>query len=169
MKDWTKLELRIAPQFNEYDSLSIIKSHLPHMTREDPSISEALARMYTDRRSFQQVFEGAMLRWISGSYQLPRLETWGEFALRVRAGVTKVMEENGRRKRIVIFSSGGPLSVVMQMALKLSDEEAMRLGWQIRNASVSTFKYNDSRVSLSSFNSVVHLEWHKDPVLITYR
>jgi broad specificity phosphatase PhoE len=169
LKDCTKLELRIAPEFNEYDSTSIIKSHLPYMTREDPSISEALTRMYTDRRSFQRVFEGAMLRWISGSYQLPRLETWGEFALRVRAGVSKVMEENGRKKRIVIFSSGGPLSAVMQMALKLSDEEAMLLAWQIRNASVSTFKYNDSRVSLSSFNSVAHLECHKEPDLISYR
>lgn len=169
MEDYSKLELRIAPEFNEYDSSSIITSHLPHMTREDPSISEALTRMYTDRKAFQRVFEGAMLRWISGSYPLPTLETWGEFALRVRAGVTRVMEENGRRKRIVIFSSGGPLSAVMQMALELSDEEALRLAWQIRNASVSTFKYNDSRVSLSSFNSVAHLEYHKDPDLITYR
>ncbi|MBW2168527.1 MAG: histidine phosphatase family protein, partial [Deltaproteobacteria bacterium] len=88
---------------------------------------------------------------------------------RVRAGVIKIMEENRQKRRIAVFTSGGPVSAVMQMALGLSDEETIRLSWQIRNTSVSTFKYRDNQFSLFSFNSVAHLEYHNDEGLITYR
>jgi hypothetical protein len=43
------------------------------------------------------------------------------------------------------------------------------LAWQIRNASVSTFKFSEQRFTLSSFNSVAYLEMQRDPSLITYR
>ena len=168
-EDDMELELRVAAEFNEYDSASIIKSQLPDMMHEDPSISEDLRRFFTHMRSFQRIFERAVLRWISGRCDIPGVETWQAFTKRVRAGVNKVMEENGQKRRIAVFTSGGPVSAVMQMALGLSDEETIRLSWQIRNTSVSTFKYRDNQFSLFSFNSVAHLEYHNDEGLLTYR
>ena len=168
-QDSTKPDLHSVPEFNEYDSESVLKIQAPEMIREDLSLSEATTRIYTDQRSFQRVFEQAILRWISGQYDTPGVETWRAFTRRVRAGVTKVMEENRRKKRIAVFTSGGPVSVVMQMALGLSDEETIRLSWQIRNTSVSAFKYNAEHFSLFSFNSAAHLELHNDPELLTYR
>jgi broad specificity phosphatase PhoE len=161
--------LRVTVEFNEYDSSAVVKSQISDMIREDPSLSEALPKIYTDQRSFQQIFEKAVFRWISGKYDLQGVETWRTFTQRVRTGIRKVMDENGQKKRLAVFTSGGPLSAALQMALGLSDEETIRLSWQIRNASVSTFKYNRERITLSSFNSVAHLELENDPNLLTYR
>jgi broad specificity phosphatase PhoE len=115
------------------------------------------------------VFERAVLRWISGRKPLEDVETWEAFKARVHKGVKRIMEENGRKKRILVFSSGGAISTVMQLALSLTEEETMRLSWQIRNTSVSVFKYSGKAFSLSSFNSVAHLELLRDPALLTYR
>lgn len=164
-----KSDLRIADEFSEYDFQSVIKSLVPHMTREDSSISEALPNIYTNRKAFQRVFEQCVLRWISGRYDLPGIETWQAFTQRVRKGVNRVMEENGPKKKIALFTSGGAVSAVMQMALGLSDENTIRLSWQIRNTSVSILKYSDKRLGLSSFNSVAHLEIRNEAELLTYR
>jgi broad specificity phosphatase PhoE len=164
-----KPELRIVPELNEYDSSLVIKSHVPDLIREDPAVSDALARMYTDRRSFQMVFERAVLRWISGRNDMEGLETWKAFKARVHKGVKMIMEENGQNKRILVFSSGGAISTVMQLALSLTDEETIRLSWQIQNTSKSVFKYSGKHFSLSSFNSLAHLELLGDPRLLTYR
>jgi broad specificity phosphatase PhoE len=162
-------QLRVAGEFNEYDSSTVVKSQISDMILEDPPLSEALPRIYTDQRSFQRIFEKAVLRWISGKYDSPGLETWHAFTQRVRSGIRKVMDEHGQKKRLAVFTSGGPLSAALQMALGLSHEDTIRLSWQIRNASVSTFKYNAERISLLSFNSVAHLELKNDPSLLTYR
>ena len=157
------------PEFNEYQSSEIIESQIPALIEEDATISDALERMYTDRRSFQRVFESAMLRWVSGRYDQPGVETWKAFSGRVRKGVRRIMTDNGRRKKIAVFISGGPISAALQMALGLDDETALRLNWQIRNTSVSTFKYDDEGIFLGSFNSVAHLEQQRDSGLLTYR
>ncbi len=162
-------DLHIVPELNEYDSRLVIKSYVPDLIREDPAVSDALAQMYTDRRSFQMVFERAVLRWISGRNDLEGVETWKAFKARVHQGVKMIMEENGRKKRILVFTSGGAISTVMQMALSLTDEETIRLSWQIQNTSLSVFKYSGKEFSLSSFNSLVHLQLLRDPALLTYR
>jgi hypothetical protein len=61
------------------------------------------------------------------------------------------------------------LTALLQKALSLSDLEAIDLAWQVRNASVSTFKFSEDRFTLASYNSVAHLELQRDPSLITYR
>jgi broad specificity phosphatase PhoE len=125
--------------------------------------------MYTDNKSFQMVFERAVLRWISGIHDVEGMETWKAFKARVHKGVKRIMEENGRKKRILVFSSGGAISTVMQLALSLTDEETMRLSWQIQNTSLSVFRYSGKQFSLLSFNSLAHLELLGDPALLTYR
>jgi broad specificity phosphatase PhoE len=162
-------DVRIVPELNEYDSRLVIESYLPDLIREDAAVSDAQAQMYTDRRSFQLIFERAVLRWISGRNDMEGVESWKAFKARVHQGVKRIMRENGRKKRILVFSSGGAISTVMQMALSLTDEETIRLSWQIQNTSLSVFKYSGKEFSLSSFNSLAHLQLLKDPTLLTYR
>lgn len=162
-------EIKALPGLNEYDSGGVIQGHMAELLRDDPSLSEDIARIYLDRRSLQRVLETAMSRWVSGHDQIPGLETYRAFTDRVRNAVVTIMRETGRGSRVAVVTSGGPLSVVMQMALGVSPEEALQLGWQIRNASVSTFKFNEKRITLSSFNSTAHLELKGDPSLLTYR
>jgi len=162
-------EVKVFSEFDEYDSSAIIQFQMAELIREDPSLSRAVERLYRDRKFFQEIFERAVMRWVYGGLEVPGLETWSSFTQRIRTGVTKIMEENGQKKTIAVFTSGGPISAVMKVALDLSDEKTIQLSWQIQNTAVSTFKYSEKQFSLSSFNSVAHLELEKDGSLLTYR
>lgn len=168
-EDNKESELHVTSEFNECGSRSVIRAQISDMMREDPSISNDWHRFFTDMESFQRVFERAMLRWISGGCRIPGIETWQAFTKRVRAGVRNIMEVNGRKKRVAVFTSAGPISAIMQMVLGLSNEETIRLSYRIRNTSVSVFKHRNNKFSLSSFNSVAHLEYRNEEGLITYR
>lgn len=155
--------------FDEYDSASVFQAQLPRMIDENPSISKKLADIYTDKRTFQLLFEEAMNRWISGTWDMPGVVTWRGFNDRVVKGVRQIMQTQGAKKRLAIFTSGGPISVVVQEALNLTDKSAMALSWQIMNASITRFKYNARGLAMAGFNDITHLELENDDNLLTYR
>lgn len=162
-------ELSILPEFNEYDSSAVIRTQLPHLIREDPSLEQDLPRLQTDRRALQRILDRSLSRWMSSPEESEGPETWQAFNRRVQEGIARILSESGSGKTVALVTSGGPLSAILKMALSLSDREMIQLSWQVRNASVSTFKYNRDRLTLSSFNSVAHLEMNRELELLTYR
>jgi len=56
-------ELSILTEFNEYDSSAVIRTQLPHLIREDPSLEEDLPRLQTDRRALQRILDRSLSRW----------------------------------------------------------------------------------------------------------
>ncbi len=162
-------ELSILPEFNEYDSSAVIRTQLPHLIREDPSLEQDLPRLQTDRRALQRILDRSLSRWMAESPEAGDLESWSDFNRRVREGIRRILSASGPGKTVALVTSGGPLSAILKMALSLSDRETVQLSWQVRNASVSTFKYNRDRLTLSSFNNVAHLEVEKEPGLLTFR
>lgn len=159
----------IDPRFDEYDFTSIIESQLPGLIREDPSLEDELKHIFKDNDSFQKVFGKIMKRWMSGNFDVEGVETFLEYKKRVEGGLFKIAQENDPKSTLGLFTSGGVVSIAMQLALNLSDHEAMRLGWRIRNASVSKFKLSSGRVNLLTFNQMAHIECANRPELLTYR
>lgn len=151
--------------FDEYDTPAIIRA----MITDAPSLEDELPRMYSSRESFRRIYETAMLRWVEGRFDGQGVERWEDLQDRVARAVKTIMSENGRGKNIAVFTSGGAISASLSNVLRLSAENAMRLNWQIVNTSVTSYMYNDERLSLAGFNSVSHLELARDPSLITYR
>jgi broad specificity phosphatase PhoE len=162
-------EPKVMTEFDEYDSKAIVTSEIDGLIAEDQTIALDLDHMYTDKKAFQRVFEKVMLRWVTGRYDKPGVETWAEVQRRVRAGFARVMEENGRNKLILVIASGGTISAAVQFALGISDAETIQLSWQIVNTSVTRFMYNNQRITLQSFNIFSHLELTERSDLITYR
>lgn len=162
-------EAIVKASFDEYDFKSIIDSQLPGLIENDPSVSDDLQNIFNDNKSFQRVFSKIMERWISGKYDVENVERYLDYKLRVKTGLFQIAEENHARSTIAVFTSAGVASLVMQLALNLSDHEAMELGWQIMNGSVSKFKYSNGRLSLLIFNQLLHLEYEAIPELLTYR
>jgi broad specificity phosphatase PhoE len=159
----------ISADFNEYDSFSVWESQVPLMLKEDPALSDMLERARADRKSFQIIFEAVMKRWVSGNYDRNGAATWADFKKRVVNGLSKIMETHGSGKKIIVFTSGGPISAAVQHALGLSDEKTIELSWQVINSSVTRFKYNAKGVMLYGFNDIAHIEQENDGGLITYR
>jgi len=159
----------ISDAFNEYDSVAVWQALVPELKQEAPSIAKDAAEIAGDKKAFQQVFSKVMNRWISGSYQASEIPNWNDFKQRVRQGLADLIARQGARKQIAIFTSGGPISVIVQAALDLTDPKTLDVSWQLMNASITRIKYNRRGIMLAVFNDVTHLELRGDESLLTYR
>jgi broad specificity phosphatase PhoE len=161
--------LRTRPEFNEFDMASVVNLQLPLLIRENPALGRDIDALFTDPHALYRILNITLARWINNPEGVEGVETWPAFTQRVWRGLASITGEAGRGRTIALVTSGGPLAALLQKALNIPDMSAIDLAWQIRNASVSTFKFSAGRFSLASFNSVAHLEIHRDPALITYR
>jgi broad specificity phosphatase PhoE len=162
------LELRIAPEFNEFDPSGILASQLPEMLREDPSLAQAVERLYTDPGCFRRVFDRAMLRYVAAHRSTPETNKLHLFMRSVHGALDALIRAHGPGGNIVVFTSGGTLSAVMQAALHFSEEMTLNLAWQIPNTAVSSFDYCTDGLRLRMFNSTAHLDMLREPGLLTY-
>ncbi|MBN1104771.1 MAG: histidine phosphatase family protein [Deltaproteobacteria bacterium] len=155
--------------FDEYDTDSVVAALFPAMAAQDSSLNEDLSRMYSSKASFKRVFEGAMLRWVTGRFDSPGVESWEGMKARVSAALDLITERHGRGKSIAVFTSGGAIAASLADVLGICGEYAMRLNWQIFNTSITRYMYNEERITLAGFNAIAHLELQGDQTLITYR
>ena len=162
-------ELERLSGFNEYDTAAIVTALFPDMVKADPSLNDELPKMYASKDSFKRVFEAAMLRWVTGEFATPEIESWEALKARVAGSLQLIMKSHGRGKTLAVFTSGGAIAASLAHVLGISGERAIRLNWQLVNSSVSRLMYNEERITLAGFNTIAHLELAGDPALITYR
>ena len=138
---------QISEDWNEYDANGILHNFAPPYELEPGA----------DRnRKFQKVFEPAMLSWIAAG-EHPSVETWGAFRERVLRGLKKIQEGPSNRN-VVLFTSGGPISVLVQTAIAGHERSFLEVNWRVKNCSISEFTFSRERISLDSFNTLPHLE-----------
>jgi broad specificity phosphatase PhoE len=155
--------------FNEYDAFTVWRNQTEKMIQEKSLLPEEISRTRSDKRKFQQLFERVMMRWISGNHDAPGSIRWTDFVDRVLEGITALTTGHGAGQHIAVFTSGGPISIAMQLALNLSDSKTMEISWQVMNASVSRFYFNSRGIFLAGFNDIAHLAMKQDSSLLTYR
>jgi broad specificity phosphatase PhoE len=141
---------RIVPDWNEYDAEGIMRGYPP------PS-------SFPDNRAFQKTFEIAMARWLEGVSD--GAESFATFRDRVLRGL-RTIQQGASNRKVVLFTSGGPIGVLVQTALNAPDRAFLDVNWRVRNCSVSEFVFSSDRLSLDSFNTVPHLT---DERLRTFR
>jgi len=161
-------EISVFDGFSEYDTKRVITHYLPRMIKNDPSLAADLEQMFTSLLSFRKIFETAVIMWVTDP-ECKGIESWQDFHTGVRQSLQQIMDENGRNKRMIVFTSGGAIAASLQMALGTGNEQSMRLCWQIVNTSVTKFKYNERGIALAAFNSYAHLECTGNAGLITYK
>jgi broad specificity phosphatase PhoE len=84
----------------------------------------------------------------------------------VNSGLATFLSAGNRGERVAIVTSGGPIAVAVQRALKLSAETTLAVSWMPRNSSWAEFIYSGERFSLSSFNCHAHID---DAAMLTHR
>jgi broad specificity phosphatase PhoE len=165
-------ELLVMPEFDEYQGEAVLEGSLPALLESDGEISalhhafQASHDPQSRRKTFQKLFEAVIGRWVDGKIPSNSVEPWRDFASRANAGLTKFLRGGAQNERIAIFTSGGPIGLAVQRALDLTAQNALRVSWMAQNCSFSEFLYSKDRFTMSSFNSVPHLN---DPSLQTYR
>lgn len=156
-------------ELDEHESGDIIKAQLPGMIAENPALSEDVKLFFKDARAFRRLFTIAMLRWAAGRHDAPGLESFADFNSRVARGLNKVLQGDTPDRKAAVFTSGGVIASIVQSALALPYEKAVRLPWWIRNASVTVFRHEADNLDLLCFNSAAYLEIEKEPELLTYK
>jgi broad specificity phosphatase PhoE len=160
----------ILPELNEYDAESMLRRLAPILAGRDAEFAKLAAANQGDdldrNRRFQKMFEALLARWVTGELEAPDVETWSSFRERVERGLRRVLRGEARGRRVVVFTSGGPIGVAVQVALGAPSRTALELNWRVRNSSLTEFLFSGDRLSLDSFNATPHLD---DPALRTFR
>lgn len=157
-------QARRVPGWNEYDAGAIMQ--LGAALRAKPG-EHAFAKLVSDfeaaagtpeqNRYFQRMFEVLMSRWIAGDVAADAVESFEDFYTRVSSAFDQVLEMTGSRK-VVVFSSGGPIGVTVQRALRAPKPVALEVNWRVRNTSLTEYVFGRGRLSLDAFNATPHLE-----------
>jgi broad specificity phosphatase PhoE len=140
----------IDPGWDEFDHLAIAMAHDP-------------AAMTTDPKEFQQLLNVALDAWIAGDNE--HEETYPTFVGRVRESFERVVADAGSGRTVAVFTSGGPIAMVVSHLLAGDDSLFQRVNDVVINASVTTVIVGRSGPRLLSFNESTHLP--RD--LVTFR
>ena len=85
------------------------------------------------------------------------------------AGLRQLVALDARS--IWAFTSGGPITAIVQHLLGLPDARAFEMNWPLVNDGVTRLRFSveTGTVSLATFNAHPHLDQTGDADLITYR
>ena len=165
-------EPAVREELDEYPAEEVVRALLPGMMAADARLAgwarelKHPADRLAQQRAFDRILREVSRQWARGEAVVPGVPTWEEFCHGVETAVAQVRQECPRSGRAVMFTSGGPKSATVRVALGLSYEATLELTWSPKNCSVSEFLFSGERFSLHTFNATPHLD---HPGLITYR
>jgi broad specificity phosphatase PhoE len=155
-------EARQVPGWNEYDAGAIMQLGAA-LRAQDAGFAKLVADFEAavgtpeHNRFFQRMFEVLMARWINNEVRADHVESFESFHGRVSRAFEEVLGLTGNR-RVVVFSSGGPIGVTVQSALRAPKPVALEINWRVRNTSLTEYVFGRGRLSLDAFNVTPHLE-----------
>ena len=154
------LDGAVDARLDEYDSHSLLAAHLKggSMPKSD------------DRREHFRILREAMYLWCDGKLAGPNdgypHEPFAEFRGRVLAALGEL--RGGKAKRVLVVSSGGPISTILAEVLGMPLRGVVDLNLQTRNTGISELQAGASRIHCVSFNNVPHLDRPDRAGALTY-
>ena len=148
--------------WNEYDATGILTRFVPELAKLDErfaalvSAFEAARGTPDQNRHFQRMFEIAMMQWLEANIEIEGVEPFHSFEHRVTGALAALMSRPESR-RVVVFTSGGPMGLLVRHALQAPARSFLEVNWRVRNTSMTEFLFSPSRFSLDSFNRLPHL------------
>jgi len=123
-------------------------------------LRERFADVWADtghaRRDYYYNMKRALGYWTDGTIPTDGRDSWSGFRERIDAALKFVCE--GRYKRVLVITSGGPISVILGRVLNLDNERICNITVQIKNSSTTTLLYDRVNLNLDNFNDVSHLQ-----------
>ena len=143
-------------RLDEYDSHALLHAHL----KGKPMPQGA------DRREHFRVLRSAMYAWTDGTLEGYPHERFAEFRGRVLAALGELRA--GTAKRVLVVSSGGPISTILAEVLGMPQRGVVDLNLQTRNTGITELQAGASRMHCVSFNNVPHLDRPDRAGALTY-
>ncbi len=145
----TALPATALPGLDEYDSEAVVRAIHP-APLPPPTDAEAV------RQHFRLLREG-LLAWMRGEVAPEGMPPHADFAAGVADALARVRALDAA-SRVLIVSSGGPISTAIGQVLACPAETVVALNLQLRNSSVTEFGFNPKRHHLVTFNTLPHLD-----------
>jgi broad specificity phosphatase PhoE len=148
------------PGLNEYDSEAVVKAVHP-----EPLSKERNADTY---RQHFRILKTGLAAWMQGKTQPVGMPSYPEFVKGVSSALDHVREQfaTNEHSKVLIVSSGGPISTAVGHILGTSPETTTELNLRIRNSSITEFAFTPKRHMLVTYNNLPHLE--ELPDWVTY-
>ena len=143
-------------RLNEYDSHALLQAHLKGKPMPQGS----------DRREHFRILREAMYAWTDGSLGGHPHEPFAAFRARVLAAVGELRAKAA--KRVLVVSSGGPISTILADVLGMPQRGVVDLNLQTRNTGITELQAGASRIHCVSFNNVPHLDRPDRAGALTY-
>jgi len=150
--------------WNEYDHMELLTRHNAAFADYE-AIGNYLRAQENPMAALQQVLNDSIRDWIGGKYEYN--VSWKQFKDQVWEGLAEVAERIGKGGQAFVFTSGGPIAVIMIMILNLKEKQFIELQGRLVNSSVTKILVGKDKLSLSTYNDYSHLEHNSE--LITYR
>ena len=147
------------PGLNEYDSLAVIRTVHPAPLPK-PDSPEAY------RHHFRLLRDG-LTQWMNGVVTPQGMPDYDSFVQGVTSALDHV-RRNHHGARVLLVSSGGPISTAAGQVLGTSPETTIELNMRIRNSAVSEFAFTPKRHMLLTWNTLPHLDAAQYQDWITY-
>ena len=144
---------------SEIDATGVGAEAMARVTPSCPDLGEQVAQKQLNEagqvamRHYARVFEELMKRWSRGELE-EIVAPYADFSETVMRGLSSLMKNEGRGRRVVVFTSGGPVSIAARHALRVSPELGIELMFALRNASITELRYTEDRLTLMRFNDV---------------
>jgi broad specificity phosphatase PhoE len=150
----------LRPGLNEYDSDAVLAAIHP-----EPLSREQSPENY--RKHFRLLRDG-LAAWMEGQVQPQGMPTYPDFVKGITDVLDEIRSDYGAREeaRILIVSSGGPISTAVGHVLGTTAPTTIELNLRIRNTSVTEFAFTPKRHMLVTYNTLPHLE--DRPEWVTY-
>jgi broad specificity phosphatase PhoE len=143
-------------RLNEYDADALLDAHLKGQARPQGG----------DRREHFRILREAMYAWTDGTLSGAPHEPFAEFRGRVLAALAAA--RSGAAKRVLVVSSGGPISAILAEVLGMPLRGVVDLNLQTRNTGITELQAGASRIHCVSFNNVPHLDRPDRAGALTY-
>ena len=153
------MPVQVEPGLNEYDSHAVIAAIHPGPL---PAVTEPGAY-----QTYFRLLRDGLRAWMDGVLTPEGMPSYDDF----RGGILEALKrvrDNNLGKRVLVVSSGGPISTTMGYLLGTSAETTIELNYQIRNTALTECRITRKGLRLVSFNGLPHLDGVGDEGMHTH-
>ena len=146
---------RVVEAWNEFDHTEVIAVH----GEEAGDLRELVAQSDDKEKTFASFFVAAMRRWVAGQHSDRYEESFGAFNQRVDQGLADLSANMHAQERVLVVTSGGPISMVAKHLLKMDVETALELNWRLVNGGLTKIAVSAGpapKLQLISLNEHLH-------------
>jgi broad specificity phosphatase PhoE len=115
--------------------------------------------------NFVELFASAIARWQSGEHDGEYAESYEAFSERSLAAVERVAQRLAKGGTALVFTSGGPISVICGSLLSVPPPRQLDIALTLCNGSISKVLTNQGELRFSTLNEHSHFS----RALVTYK